>query len=97
MLWKADRSRGRVFPRICDKDTGGKNTVLFYLDAASGRVSASWSLLQNEVKTLGRSPEDNSEALDPAVPEADPTFGLPSFWSQNFPCGALRYSESGPD
>lgn len=97
MLWKADRSRGRVFPRICDKDAGGKNIVLFYLDAASGRVSASCSLLQNEVKTLGRSPEDNSEALDPAVPEDDPTFGLSSYRSQKFPCAALRYSEPGPD
>lgn len=43
------------------------------------------SLLQNEVETLGQSPEDNSEALDPAVPEAEPTFGFPSYQGQKFP------------
>ena len=28
------------------------------------------SPLQNEVRTLGQSPEDHSEVLDPAIPEA---------------------------
>lgn len=51
------------------------------------------SPLQNEVRTLGQSPEDHSEVLDPAIPEADTTFSLSGYKNQKFPHGGLRHPE----
>lgn len=63
------------------------------MQPVAGSLPCGGSLLQNEVKTLGQSPEDNSEVLDPAIPEADTTFSLSVYQDQKFPHGGLRHSE----
>lgn len=51
------------------------------------------SLLQMKSRHWAKSPENNSEVLDPTIPEADTTFTLSVYKKQKFPHRGLRHSE----